>query len=148
MKTIITLFLFAPLLLTAQNNTVPVRKESPKKIVKIQKKEKQTIKVNPLAVTTNPQFPGGMEALDKFVKSNFKMPRKDKKKQVQGEVMVKFTINADGRATDAKIINGGMSQKINIEALRVINSLPQWKAGTSNGKDVDVMYAYTIKVGK
>ena len=84
MKTIITLFLFAPLLLTAQNKTVPVRKESPKKIVKIEKKEKQTSKVNPLAVTTNPEFPGGKEALDKFVKTNFKMPRKDRKKQAQG----------------------------------------------------------------
>jgi TonB family protein len=147
MKTIITLLLFTPLLLTAQNKTVPVKKKAQAKTEKIQKQKKDIIKVNPLAITTNPQYPGGMEALDKFVKTNFKMPRKDRKKQAQGEVMVKFTISDQGRVIDAKIVNGGMSEKINIESLRVINSLPQWKAGTSNGKDVDVMYVYTIKIG-
>ena len=40
------------------------------------------------------------------------------------------------------------SEKLNKEALRVINILPTWTAGTMNGTAVDVMYAYTISVGK
>jgi TonB family protein len=89
-----------------------------------------------------------MIALDDYVKSNFKISRKDRKKQVEGEILVKFTIASDGTIKNAKVLNGGMSEKLNKEALRVINTLPNWTAGTSNGKAVDVLYAYTILVGK
>ena len=145
MKTLITLILFASFSVMAQKKA-PIKKAEPQKIrTEFNVKKK---KVMPLAITTDPIYPGGMSALDKFVKSNFKVSRKDRKKQVEGDIMVKFTIASDGSVKNVKILNGGMSEKLNKEALRVINMLPYWTAGTSNTKSVDVMYAYTISVGK
>lgn len=155
MKTIITLLLLSPLSIIAQTkrvpenvSVVPVKKVDPikKKYVSVVKYT-DSRKVNPLAVRTNPEFPGGMDALDAHVKSNFKISRKDRKKEVQGDIQVKFTIMADGSIKDVKVLNGGMSEKLNKEALKVISELPNWTAGTLNGKAVDVMYVYTIKIG-
>jgi TonB family protein len=155
MKTIITILLLAPLSLMAQTkptsvkaNVVPIKKvevikEKPVSPIKIIDK-----KVNPLELRTDPEFPGGMAALDKHVKSNFKISRKDRKNEVEGEIQVKFTIMADGTLANVKVLNGGMSEKLNKEALKVIIKLPNWTAGTSNGNAVDVMYVYSIKIGK
>lgn len=125
--------------------------------VKAEKKEMQKVKiqtnlevkkeVHPLPIRINPEFIGGQSALDKYVADNFKMSRKDRKKEVEGEIKVKFTIAADGTVKNAVIMKGGMSEKLNKEALRVINSMPKWTPGTENGKAVDVLYLYTIKVG-
>lgn len=145
MKALITLILLSSFSVMAQK-TVPIKKAEPQKIETDLRVDKK--KVSPLAITTDPVYPGGMRALDEFVKSNFKMSRKDRKKQVEGDIMVKFTIAADGSVKNAKILNGGMSEKLNKEVLRVINLLPKWTAGTMNGTSVDVIYAYTISVGK
>lgn len=156
MKTLITILLLAPLSILAQTKTVPAKsKIVPLKKVEIVKtKPVSTIKntndqkVNPLALRTNPEFPGGMTALDTHIKSEFKISRKDRKNEVEGEIQVKFTIMADGSITKVSVLNGGMSEKLNKEAVKVISNLPTWKAGTLNGEAVDVMYAYTIKVGE
>lgn len=156
MKTLITILLLAPLSILAQTKTVPAKsKIVPLKKVEIVKtKPVSTIKntndqkVNPLALRTNPEFPGGMTALDAHIKSEFKISRKDRKNEVEGEIQVKFTIMADGSITKVSVLNGGMSEKLNKEAVKVISNLPTWKAGTLNGEAVDVMYAYTIKVGE
>jgi TonB family protein len=153
MKTLITLILLSSFSVMAQvkesvNNNKTLTKKEIKQKKTANKGTQLKKKVSPLAITTDPVYPGGMTALDEFVKSNFKMSRKDRKKQVEGDIMVKFTITTDGSVKNAKILNGGMSEKLNKEALRVINILPTWTAGTMNGTAVDVMYAYTISVGK
>ena len=155
MKTIIILLLLAPLSLTAQTKVTPTKTNVvPRKNIEITKEKpvsliRGTNKIGPpLAIITNPKFPGGMSALDAHVKSNFKISRKDRKNEVEGEIQVKFTVMADGSLKEIKVLNGGMSEKLNKEALKVISKLPNWTAGTSNGKAVDVMYVYSIKVGK
>lgn len=156
MKTLITILLLAPLSIFAQTkkvpektNIVPVKKiEAVKKKTTLIVKESQTKKVNPLALRTDPEFPGGMNALDAHVKSEFKIPRKDRKNEVEGEIQVKFTIMSDGSISNVSVLNGGMSEKLNKRAIKVITEMPNWKPGTLNGEAVDVMYAYTIKVGE
>lgn len=156
MKTLITIILLAPLSILAQTKTVPAKsKVEPLKKVEIVKEKPSSvvkmadnIKVNPLALRTDPEFPGGMKALDAHIKSEFKISRKDRKNEVEGEIQVKFTIKADGSIASVSVLNGGMSEKLNKEAVKVISNLPTWNAGTLNGKAVDVMYAYTIKIGE
>jgi len=147
MKYIITLLTFLPIALFAQKKIAS--KTVSKKTVKM-----QTLKLNTqkkavaLPQTTNPEFPGGMEKLDDYITENFKMSKRDIKKGIKGEITVKFIIEKDGSISNAKILNEGLTEKLNSEALRVIAEQPKWKAGTQSGKPVDVLFAYTIKVGQ
>lgn len=143
MKNSITLLFLLPTILFAQVKAETKHKVVQKQIVKIAAIKK----VNPLPVYEIPEFEGGMTALDSYVANNFKMSRKDRKKEVEGQIKVRFIIAADGTIKNAKVINGGMSEKLNKEALKVINAMPKWKPGTENGKAVDVLYLYTIQVG-
>jgi len=143
MKNLITLLFLLPTILFAQVKAETKHKVAQKQIIKVESIKR----VNPLPVYENPEFVGGMTALDTYVATNFKMSRKDRKKEVEGQIKVRFTIAADGSIKNAKVINGGMSEKLNKEALRVINAMPKWKPGTENGKAVDVLYLYTIEIG-
>jgi len=103
-------------------------------------------KVNPLPLYTNPEFIGGPEALKNYINQNFKINRTAKKCHTKGEIIVKFYIGVDGSISKVSIINKGLSDKLNKEALRVISEMPKWKPATQSGKIVKIMSAYTIIV--
>ena len=84
-----------------------------------------------------PSFVGGELALMKFVGSNINYPKKARKKNIEGRVIIKFVVEEDGSISNAKIlrdIGGGCGK----EALRVINSMPDWNPGMQKGKVVPV----------
>jgi len=111
-----------------------------------QTKVEQERKINPLPLYTNPEFVGGPKALKKYIDDNFRINRTDRKRNTKGEIIVKFYIGIDGSISKATIINKGLSDKLNKEALRVISEMPKWKPATQSGKVVKIMYAYTISV--
>ena len=90
-----------------------------------------------------PQFPGGEEALMKYVAQNVTYPPDAIKGKIQGKVFVTFVIDTSGKVTDAKIIRGA-HPLLDQEALRVISSLPDWTPGRNKGETVNV--AYTLPV--
>ena len=48
-----------------------------------------------------PEFPGGINALVKFISDNLKYPTVCKELKIQGKVMVKFTVKSDGSIGNA-----------------------------------------------
>lgn len=90
-----------------------------------------------------PEFPGGQTALREFIARSIKYPAIAKEKGVHGKVFISFVVSADGSVKDAKVARG-IDSSIDMEALRVVNSLPRWKPGTQSGEAVDV--AYTIPI--
>lgn len=103
-------------------------------------------KVNPLALYTNPEFIGGQKALDNYILANFKINRKDKRLKTKGEIIIKFFIAIDGRILRPSLLNKGLSEKLNKEALHLISNMPKWKPATKNGVIVETMYAYTFTI--
>ena len=94
-------------------------------------------------VEQDPEFPGGIEALYKYLAENIKYPEQAKAEGVQGRVFVRFVIEADGSITNAQVlrsIGGGCDE----EALRVVNAMPKWKPGMQDGKPVRVQYNLPI----
>jgi TonB family protein len=84
-----------------------------------------------------PSFPGGYKALNTFLKKKMRYPEEARRTKVQGQVIVQFVIEPDGTITSPKIlkgIGGGCDQ----EALRIVNSMPKWIPGESNGLRVPV----------
>lgn len=80
----------------------------------------------------------------KFVGENIKYPAIAKENGIEGRVIVQFVVGKNGQVKNAKIlrdIGGGCGN----EALRVVNSMPNWIPGKQRGRPVDVQY--TLPVG-
>jgi TonB family protein len=90
-----------------------------------------------------PQYPGGEQALLKYVSDNITYPQEAKDKEIQGRVFVSFVIEKDGSVNEVKVlrsIGGGCDE----EAVRVIKGMPKWKPGKQEGKPVRVSYTMPI----
>jgi TonB family protein len=91
-----------------------------------------------------PEFPGGQDALMKYVAKSIKYPDDALESGIHGTVFVSFVVETDGRITEVKVlrgIRGGCDE----EALRVMKGMPSWKPGKQNGKLVRVRYNLPIR---
>lgn len=94
---------------------------------------------NMMDIQIKPEFPGGELALMQFLAENMHYPLLAKENQIQGTVVVSFIIDQQGMVQEPvvlKDIGGGCGA----EAIRVIQSMPTWSPGQSNGHAVKVKY--------
>ena len=96
------------------------------------------------SVEEQPEFPGGMKALMKYLADNVKYPRVSLDNKSQGNSTVRFTVNADGSISDAEIVRSTGDMYLDKEALRVISEMPKWKPGKKNGKPVRVKFVLPV----
>ena len=94
-------------------------------------------------VDVNPEFPGGMSALSKFIKDNLKYPKEAADKKIEGRVTVEFIVKADGSIDDIKVLKG-VDALLDAEALHIIKILPNWTPGKLKGKAVAVKFILPI----
>jgi TonB family protein len=97
-----------------------------------------------MVVEQMPEFPGGEEALYKFLATNIQYPQMAKDSLWQGRVFITFVIEKDGTITDVRVLRG-VANALNEEAIRVVKSMPRWSPGTQRGKPVRVQYNLPIK---
>ena len=97
-----------------------------------------------------PKFPGGMQALGKFLGKNIKYPAVDRENDIQGQVIVQFIVEPNGSLSDVKALRSPTDAMAK-EAVRVISMSPKWKPGMQNGKAVRAQYtmpvSYTLSKG-
>ena len=94
-------------------------------------------------VENDPSFPGGMEAMYKFLAENIKYPQEAKDKNITGKVYVTFVVEADGSISNPRLlrdIGGGCGQ----EAIRVVKLMPRWNPGKEKGQPVRVQFNLPI----
>ena len=90
-----------------------------------------------------PEFPGGSDALMKYLATNVHYPEAAEKAGVQGRVIVTFVVDSDGSISDANILKS-VDPSLDQEALRLVNSMPKWTPGKQKGKAVRVKYTIPI----
>ena len=90
-----------------------------------------------------PEFPGGMEALMKYLQESVKYPKEAFEKGIQGRVVVQFVIEKDGSISEVKVIKK-VNEHLDAEAVRVVNAMPKWKPGKQKGETVRVKYTLPI----
>ena len=90
-----------------------------------------------------PEYPGGMEAMMKYLSENLKYPEQAKEKNTQGRVLVTFIVEKNGSISDVKVVKG-IGNGCDEEAVRVIKAMPKWKPGMQDGKKVRVSFAIPI----
>jgi protein TonB len=90
-----------------------------------------------------PEFPGGMEALVKYMAENMKYPEDAKKQLVEGRVLVQFIVETDGSVSNTEVLKR-VFPSLDAEAVRVISGMPKWIPGKQNGKVVRVKYTIPV----
>jgi protein TonB len=90
-----------------------------------------------------PTFPGGDNALLKFIASKIRYPEDAAANGIQGRVTVKFVVASDGSVMNV-IVLGGIHPSLDEEAVRVVSLLPKWKPGKQNGKAVPVFFSVPV----
>ena len=90
-----------------------------------------------------PQFPGGEQALLNYLSTNIRYPIIAQENGVQGKVIVRFVVNKSGEVENAVVLKA-VDESLDAEALRVVNSLPDWIPGEQKGEKVSVYYTLPI----
>lgn len=107
--------------------------------------EIEDIDITPLVMAEEmPIYPGGEEALFKYIRDNIKYPRESIEINSQGTVYTTFVVERDGKLTDISILRG-IDTFLDKEALRVVSQMPKWKPGYQRGKAVRVQFILPIK---
>lgn len=96
-----------------------------------------------MAVEKPSEFPGGLEALSKWLGQNLRYPKEAQEEGVQGKVIVKFVINKDGSISDVSVAKG-VYLYLDQEAIRVVKCMPKWIPGKNNGVPVRSYYYLPI----
>ncbi|MBC7863033.1 MAG: TonB family protein, partial [Bacteroidia bacterium] len=95
-------------------------------------------------VEVMPEFPGGQDSLQKFLRENIKYPKSAKDAKIEGTVYIRFTVGKDGTIKNVVLVKG-QNQDLANEALRVVKLMPKWKPGMQTGKVVAVLYTMPVK---
>jgi periplasmic protein TonB len=90
-----------------------------------------------------PEFPGGLDALRRFLLKNLRMPENNLEEGSRVQVVARFVVGTDGRVRDVEITRPGESE-FNIEVRRVISKMPDWKPGLQNHRAVSVYFSLPV----
>lgn len=96
------------------------------------------------SVVEHPEFPGGIDAMYRFLSEHAKYPRSLRTRGVIGEVFAKFFVDTDGSLQDISIFKSP-HEKLSKEAMKVIMSMPIWKPGSRDGELLRVGYNLPIR---
>lgn len=115
-------------------------------------------------VDTQPEFVGGTYAMYKFLAMNIRYPASSREEGAMGTVYVGFVIDCDGSIKEVEskkmvktpihscdslrteiFISDEHYKALETESVRVIQSMPHWKAGMINGRPVKVAWSLPIK---
>lgn len=111
-----------------------------------------------------PEFPGGMNAMMEYLGTSIQFPVKANEAGTSARVMVSFIVDKAGKIGNVKVIqcatqtisgkdtiykvtydeNATGANDFEKEAIRVVQTMPRWKAGTQSGKPVDVHFTLPV----
>lgn len=129
---------------TAKKNAEELKQkaESAKQVAN-QEKESKLERPVFTVVDTKPEYPGGESALLSEIGRNMKYPITAVEKKMEGRVVCKFIIEADGSVSNPEVIRS-VDPDLDKEALRVIKTLKKFTPGKQRGEAVAVSYVVPI----
>ena len=90
-----------------------------------------------------PLFIGGDAALAAFT-TQLQYPQQAQDRNVQGQVTIGFTVDAQGKATNHRVLRG-IGAGCDQEALRVVKTIPdEWVQAQVGGQDIVAEYEMTL----
>jgi TonB family protein len=86
-----------------------------------------------------PRFPGGEVAFLEYIMKNITYPAEAVKDSAKGTVNVTFSVNNQGKVEDVKV-SLSVHPALDEEAIRVVNSSPEWTPGKEVSYEVPVNF--------
>ena len=111
-----------------------------REVAPIEEEEEDVIFV---VVERQPEFPGGMVALNRFLHDNIRYPQIAMEHGIQGRVVLQFVVNTDGTIVDIQVVRG-VDPHLDREAVRVVQSMPRWTPGEQRGRQVRVRFTLPV----
>lgn len=91
-----------------------------------------------------PRFPGGDQALMKFIKDNMVYPPEALKNKIEGKVIVQFVVTKTGKVGKVKVARP-VNKDLDREAVRLCKMLPNFYPGrNAKGEPVNVWYTLPV----
>ena len=95
-------------------------------------------------VEDKPMFMGGdANAFSKWVNERLQYPEIAKENGIQGRVLLQFVVGADGKVSNVKVVRG-VDPALDKEAVRVVQSSPNWTPGKQRDRAVKVTYTFPV----
>jgi protein TonB len=96
-----------------------------------------------------PQYPDGTAGLFRFINEKMTWSETDKAGAIEGEMIVTFTVQADGKLSAIEI-KKGLSPAINGKIVEVLALMPPWRPARDDGNWVSARYslAMVVEAGK
>jgi TonB family protein len=91
-----------------------------------------------------PEYPGGEDAMMKFISKNLNYPVKERENGISGRVIVGFAVMNDGRIDSIKILTN-TPVSFNNEVIRVLKLMPNWKPAVQSGKPVNAYFTLPVE---
>lgn len=91
------------------------------------------------------EFPGGTTAMYKYIQQNIQYPAMAREAGISGKCFLKFVVNETGEISNVEVLKGvpGCAE-CDREAIRVVKSMPKWKAAKMTGKSVKCFFNLPI----
>ena len=97
-----------------------------------------------MVVEKMPEFPGGMEAMWKFLSDHLNYPEEAREKNIEGRSIIQFIVEKDGTISNIEVVRSAGDKSLDKEAVRVIKLMPKWKPGSQRDKIVRCKYTAPV----
>jgi protein TonB len=94
-------------------------------------------------VEVSPEFPGGNAVMMQWLGNNIRYPVAAQEIGAHGRVICSFVVERDGSITDVQVVRG-VDPSLDREAVRVIQTMPNWTPGMQ--RNVPVRVRFTLPV--
>jgi protein TonB len=100
-----------------------------------QERSKEDEKKWMVMLSREPEYPGGSDAMQKFISKNLKYPVQARERKITGKVTVTVTVEENGQLTKP-LVTEGIGWGCDEEAVRLVNLMPKWRPAEAEGKAV------------
>ncbi len=90
-----------------------------------------------------PEFPGGKVRMQAYIADSLQYPFVAKRLKTEGKVFVRFLVNKNGKISDAQVVRRA-DYFLDREALRLVNTMPDWTPGSKCGEKLNVYVTLPI----
>jgi TonB family protein len=98
-----------------------------------------------ISVEEMPEYPGGFDALCKFIQSKLDYPKSAIRDSIEGRVLTSFIVDLEGNVTDVRTFRG-VRYDLDSACVATIRVMPKWKQNkSSNFEDIRFQFLLPIK---
>ena len=98
-----------------------------------------------MCVEQMPEFPGGFDALAKFLNDTLKYPLTAINDTIQGRVLTKFSIDKNGRVCNVITIKG-VRKDLDFACIKAISLMPNWKRPKFMNLDDNMLIQFILPI--